>query len=104
MCQHPAIMIVLLFAVLQQQPVVIRVQQACQACSGCLRKWLHGFALVFEFRGIDANETYPTTISQLYRVTVIDIYDMHTFVGVIGRACCCQRLPVKVTGQEQGQQ
>jgi hypothetical protein len=100
MCQHAAIVIVLLFVVLQQQPVVIRVQQACQACSGCLRKWLHGFAFVFEFRGIDANETYPTTISQLYRVAVIDIYDVHTFAGVIGRAGSCQRRPVQVDGQD----
>jgi len=100
MCQHATIVIVLLFAVLQQQPMVIRIQQAYQTCPGCLRKGLHGFALVLEFRGIDANETYPATILQLYRVAVVDIYDVHAFAGVIGRAGSCQRRPVQVAGQD----
>ena len=82
--------------------MVICVQQVYQACSGRLRKWLHGFAIVLEFRGIDANETYPTTISQLYRVAVIDIDDAYTFTGVIGRTGNCQCRPVQSAGQDDG--
>ena len=46
MCQYATIVIVLLFAILQQQPVVICVQQVYQTCPGCLRKGLNGYAFV----------------------------------------------------------
>jgi hypothetical protein len=99
MRQGAAIVVLLLFAILQQQGVIIGVQQVFQSPPGCLPKRLHGFAMLSEFRGVDADEPYPAAVPEFYGIPVVD--DMHALAGVIGRTGSCQRLSTRAAGQNE---
>jgi hypothetical protein len=101
MRQGAAIMVLLLFAILQQQRAIMGVQQVFQSSPGFLPKRLHGFAMLSKFRGVDANEPYPAAVLEFYGIAVIDVDDMHAFAGVIGRTGSCQRLSTRDAGQNE---
>jgi hypothetical protein len=74
---------------LEQQYSIVFIQHLVQQGRCRAGKRLFHLLMMSGFRGVDADETQPASVFQFYRVTIIDMNNLHTFTDALGRTVAC---------------